>query len=60
MRDRSGDHVGRGRGGAFKARHRALSLPDAIALVVADLIGADALWTCDRRWTAVDSRVAIP
>jgi predicted nucleic acid-binding protein len=45
---------------ALRARHRALSLPDAIALVVADLIGADTVWTFDRRWSSVDSRVAVP
>jgi len=44
----------------LKARHRALSLPDAIALVVAELIHADAVWTFDRRWRSVDSRVALP
>jgi predicted nucleic acid-binding protein len=44
----------------LKARHRALSLPDAIALVVAELIHADAVWTFDRRWSGVDSRVAVP
>ncbi len=45
---------------ALKARHRVLSLPDAIALVVADLIDADAVWTFDRRWSGIDSRVSIP
>jgi predicted nucleic acid-binding protein len=45
---------------ALKARHRALSLPDAIALVVADLIQADAVWTFDRRWSGVDARVTSP
>ena len=30
---------------ALRAAHRALSLPDAIALVVARLIDADAVWT---------------
>lgn len=45
---------------AVKARHRALSLPDAIALVVADLIAADAIWTFDRRWSGVDPRVMSP
>jgi predicted nucleic acid-binding protein len=45
---------------SLKARHRALSLPDAIALVVADLIDADAVWTFDRRWRGVDRRVALP
>ncbi len=44
----------------MKARHRALSLPDAIALVVADLIDANAVWTFDRRWIGVDPRVAFP
>lgn len=45
---------------ALKARHRALSLPDAIAVVVANLLEADAVWTFDRRWRSVDSRVAFP
>lgn len=45
---------------ALKARHRGLSLPDAIALVVAEMIEADALWTFDRRWRRVHRRVAIP
>jgi predicted nucleic acid-binding protein len=45
---------------ALKARHRALSLPDAIALVVAETIDADAVWTFDRRWCDVQARVVIP
>ena len=45
---------------SLKARHRALSLPDAITLVVADLIDADAVWTFDRRWSGVDPRVTFP
>lgn len=45
---------------ALRARHRALSLPDAIALVVATLIDADAVWTFDRRWSSVDPRVTHP
>jgi predicted nucleic acid-binding protein len=45
---------------ALKARHRGLSLPDTIALVVAELIDADVLWTFDRRWRDVHQRVAIP
>jgi predicted nucleic acid-binding protein len=44
----------------LKARHRGLSLPDAIALVVAEMIDADAVWTFDRRWRDVQRRVAIP
>jgi predicted nucleic acid-binding protein len=45
---------------SLKALHRALSLPDAIALVVAELIDADAVWTCDRRWSGVSPRVIFP
>ena len=45
---------------SLKARHRGLSLPDAISLVVANLIDADAVWTFDRRWREVDRRVVIP
>lgn len=45
---------------ALKAQHRGLSLPDAIALVVAEIIDADAVWTFDRRWRDVQQRVAIP
>lgn len=44
----------------LKGRHRALSLPDAIALVVAEMIDADAAWTFDRRWCDVQPRVVIP
>jgi predicted nucleic acid-binding protein len=44
---------------ALKARHRGLSLPDAIALVIAETIDADAVWTFDRRWREVQQRVAI-
>jgi predicted nucleic acid-binding protein len=44
---------------ALKARHRGLSLPDAIALVIAEMIDADAVWTFDRRWRDVQQRVAI-
>lgn len=44
----------------LKGRHPTLSLPDAIALVVANLIDADAVWTFDRRWSSLDLRVVIP
>jgi predicted nucleic acid-binding protein len=37
-----------------------LSPPDAIALAVADLVAADAVWTFDRRWSGVHPRVAVP
>lgn len=45
---------------ALKAHHRGLSLPDAIALVVAEVIDADAVWTFDRRWRDVHRRITIP
>lgn len=45
---------------ALKARHRGLSLPDAIALVVAEIIDADYVWTFDRRRRDVHRRVTIP
>jgi predicted nucleic acid-binding protein len=44
----------------LKACHRGLGLPDAIALVVAEMIDADAAWTFDQRWRDVHQRVAIP
>ncbi len=44
----------------LKARHRALSLPDAITLVVAEMIEADTVWTFDQRWRNIQPRVAIP
>jgi predicted nucleic acid-binding protein len=44
---------------SLRAAHRGLSLPDAIALVIAELIDADAVWTFDRRWREVHQRVAI-
>jgi predicted nucleic acid-binding protein len=45
---------------ALKARHRGLSLPDAIALVIAEVIDANAVWTFDRRWGEVHQHVAVP
>ena len=45
---------------ALKAQHRGLSLPDAIALVIAEMIDADLVWTFDRRWRDVHARVSIP
>ena len=44
----------------LKARHSALSVPDAVALAVADVVGADVVWTFDQRWSRVDPRVTIP
>lgn len=45
---------------ALKARHRGLSLPDAIALTIAEMIEADVVWTFDRRWRDVQQRVLVP
>lgn len=45
---------------ALKARHRGLSLPDAITLIITEMTDADAVWTFDRRWCTVDRRVTIP
>jgi predicted nucleic acid-binding protein len=45
---------------ALRARHRALSLPDAITVVVAELIEADAVWTYDQRWVGTSARMASP
>lgn len=44
----------------LKARRNALSVPDAVALAVADTIGADLVWTFDQRWAGIDPRVTIP
>lgn len=44
---------------ALRAHHRGLSLPDALAIVVAELIDADAVWTFDHRWPTVTSRVTV-
>ncbi len=44
----------------LRGRHGTLSLPDAIALVVARLIDADAIWTFDQHWSGLDPRVAFP
>lgn len=45
---------------ALKAIHRALSLPDALTLALAERIDADAVWTLHRRWQSVDPRVMVP
>jgi len=44
---------------ALKARHRGLSLPDAITLALAAMLDADAAWTFDRRWRKVHPCVTI-
>ena len=43
-----------------KAAHRALSLPDALTLALAESLDADAVWTFDRRWKGIADRVEIP
>jgi len=45
---------------ALRAQHPALSLPDAVALIVATQIDADAVWTFDRSWIGIDPRVTHP
>lgn len=45
---------------ALKARHRGLSLPDAIVLVVVEMIDADAVWTFVRRRRDAHERLRIP
>ena len=45
---------------ALKARHPALSLPDAIAIVTAELIDADTVWTFDQRWRTIHPRITTP
>jgi hypothetical protein len=45
---------------ALRAEHRVLRLPDAVALVVATLIDADAVWIFDRSWIGIDPRVTHP
>ncbi len=45
---------------ARRARHPALSLPDALTLAVADDIGVDEIWTFDQRWATAHPRVVIP
>jgi predicted nucleic acid-binding protein len=48
------------RAAILKARHPGVSVPDAITLVVADVLGADRIWTFDRRWAPIDARVVVP
>ena len=45
---------------ALKAAHRALSLPDALSLALAESLDADLVWTFDRSWRRVTTRVEIP
>lgn len=43
----------------LRARHRALAVPDALTLAVADAIDADIVLTADRRWRTVSPRVRV-
>lgn len=43
----------------IRAAHRSLRLPDALVLATADVVGAEAVLTGDKRWTPVDSRVQV-
>jgi predicted nucleic acid-binding protein len=42
-----------------RARHRSLRLPDAMVLATADVAGADAVLTGDKRWRELDPRVNV-
>jgi len=43
----------------LRARHRALTVPDALTLAVADAVKADVVLTADRRWRTVSPRVRV-
>ena len=45
---------------SLRARHPALSVPDAICIALATVAGASEVWTFDHRWASVDARVQIP
>lgn len=42
-----------------RSRHPSLRLPDALVLATADVVGAEAVLTGDRRWGALDERVVV-
>jgi predicted nucleic acid-binding protein len=42
-----------------RARHRSLRLPDALVLATADVVGADAVLTGDKRWEGMDPRIQV-
>lgn len=44
----------------LRALHPGLSLPDAFVVALGDQLDADAVWTFDRRWHSVSSRVTTP
>jgi predicted nucleic acid-binding protein len=43
----------------LRAKHRALRLPDALVLAVAEVDAADAILTADRSWRRIDPRVQL-
>jgi predicted nucleic acid-binding protein len=44
---------------AWRARHASLRLPDALVLATADIVGADAVLTGDKRWSGLDPRLRV-
>ena len=42
-----------------RARHRSLRLPDALVIATADVAGADAVLTGDKRWEGMDPRITV-
>jgi predicted nucleic acid-binding protein len=42
-----------------RARHRSLRLPDALVIAAADVAGADAVLTGDKRWEGLDPRITV-
>jgi predicted nucleic acid-binding protein len=42
-----------------RTRHRTLRLPDALVLATADVAGAQAVLTGDKRWRGIDARVEV-
>jgi predicted nucleic acid-binding protein len=43
----------------WRARHRALRVPDALVFATADVASADAVLTGDKRWQGIDPRVEV-
>lgn len=42
-----------------RAGHRSLRLPDALVIATADVAGAGAILTGDKRWHGIDARIKI-
>lgn len=43
----------------LRAKHRSLRFPDAVVIATAQVLGAQAILTGDKRWDRVDSRVRL-